>query len=275
MTSAARCSLLVARVGVLAVVVGLVAAGSASGATLEVTTEAEDGPGSLAQTILEAGPGDTIEVPAGEYLLKNGNTLTEQQNVIEGAGVGITTIVPSGGGEAVVEGVNVLDATVAEPLNSGADDGDGPKIETKAQILALIGTLAIFGLILELVRRRRLVERYALLWMSAAIALLVLAIWTEGLEVIADLMGVEEPANAIFILAFGVAFLLLLNFSVATSRLSEETKILAQETARLEQEVRAARGEVPTANGASAEGEADAADARSGEPERPERSAGP
>ena len=65
--------------------------------------------------------------------------------------------------------------------------------------------------------------------MSAAVALLVLAIWTDGLDVIADAMGIEEPANAIFILAFGVIFLLLLHFSVATSRLSEETKILAQE----------------------------------------------
>ncbi len=126
-----------------------------------------------------------------------------------------------------------------------------PAIETKAQILALVGTIAIFLLILELVRRRRLVERYALLWMSAALALLVLAIWTDGLEVIADVMGITEPANAIFILAFGVVFLLLLNFSVATSRLSEETKILAQEAARLDHELRVARGETAGANGAS------------------------
>jgi hypothetical protein len=104
---------------------------------------------------------------------------------------------------------------------------------------------------LELVRRRRLVERYALLWMSAALGLLVLAIWTDGLEVIADVMGITEPANAIFILAFGVVFLLLLNFSVATSRLSEETKILAQEAARLDHDLRVARGETAGANGAS------------------------
>jgi hypothetical protein len=76
-------------------------------------------------------------------------------------------------------------------------------------------------------------------------------------------MGISEPANAIFILAFGVAFLLLLNFSVATSRFSEETKILAQESARLEQELRAARGELGGANGSSA------APAEQGEHERP------
>ena len=102
---------------------------------------------------------------------------------------------------------------------------------------------------LELVRRRRLAERYALLWMLAALALLVLAIWTDGLDVIADLMGIQEPANAIFILAFGVIFILLLHFSVAISRLAEETKILAQENARLDLELREARGEVPGENG--------------------------
>ena len=93
----------------------------------------------------------------------------------------------------------------------------------------MIVTLAIFLLILDLVRRRRLAERYALLWMLAAAALLVLSIWTNGLDVIADAMGIQQPANAIFILAFGVIFVLLLHFSVATTRLAEETKILAQE----------------------------------------------
>jgi hypothetical protein len=213
----------------------LALAAVAFGATLQVTSEADEGPGSLGETILEAGPGDTIEIPPGEYLLTNGDTLIEQGNVLRGAGVGQTTIVPSGGGDALDQ-ITYSGLTVAPAKQAGGDDSS---IETKAQIIALIATLAIFVLILELVRRRRLVERYALLWMGVAAALLVLAIWTDGLDVLADLMGIEEPANAIFILAFGTVFLLLLNFSVATSRLSEETKILAQETARLEQELRA------------------------------------
>ena len=39
------------------------------------------GPGSLGETILEAGPGDTIEIPPGTYLLTNGDTLVAQQNI--------------------------------------------------------------------------------------------------------------------------------------------------------------------------------------------------
>ena len=218
----------------------------AGAATLEVANENDAGPGSLGATILEAGAGDTIVLGPGTYPLTEGETLVAQGNILRGAGEDRTTIVPTGGGEAV-NSSNVVGATIGEPLNP--KDESGSEIETKAQIIALIGTLAFFLLILDLVRRRRLVERYALLWMSVAIFLLVLSVWTEGLDVLADAIGIAEPANAIFLLAVGAAFLLLLNFSVATSRLSEETKILAQEAARLEQELRAVRGESPSANG--------------------------
>ena len=246
------------RVALLAVLASLIVVAPAAGATLTVGNENDAGPGSLGETILEADFGDTIVLPAGEYLLTNGDVMVARKLTLEGAGEDATTVVPSGGGEAL-DRVPYSGVSVASALQSdGESESDGgASIETKAQIFALIGTLAFFLLILELVRRRRLVERYALLWMGVAIVLLVLSVWTDGLDVLADVIGIEEPANAIFILAFGAAFMLLLNFSVATSRLSEETKILAQEAARLEQELRAARGEVPSSNGeAAAEPEA-------------------
>ena len=227
----------------IAIAVSLALCGNAAAATLEVENTNEGGPGSLGDTILRAGPGDTIELGPGTYPLTEGETLTAQGNTLQGAGEGVTTIVPTGGGEAVDE-TNVVAATIA-PAENPKDEG-GSQIETKAQIIALIATLAIFLLILDLVRRRRLAERYALLWMLAGFALLVLSIWTGGLDVIADVMGIQEPANAIFIIALGLIFVLLLHFSVATTRLAEETKILAQENARLDLELREARGEEPS-----------------------------
>lgn len=119
------------------------------------------------------------------------------------------------------------------------DGGEG--LDTQIQLIALAVTVLIFVFILDLVRRRRLVERYALLWMIAGFSLIVLAVWRDALELLADFMGIAYPPNALFIVAMGVAFVLLLHFSVATSRLSEETKILAQEIARLDHEVRAQR----------------------------------
>jgi hypothetical protein len=234
----------------LTVIAVLALAPAVFAATLHVTSEAEQGPGTLGEVILAAGPGDIIEVPAGNYPLTHGDVLLAQANTIHGAGADVTTIVPTGGGEAITS-ANVVDATIAPAQHpTDAEDNTGTSsIEPRAQIIAVAVVLAIFLLILDLVRRRRLVERYALLWMGAAFVLLVLSIWTGGLDVLADVMGIQLPANAIFILAFAMIFLLLLNFSVATSRLSEETKILAQESARLEQELRVLRGESGTANG--------------------------
>ncbi len=115
------------------------------------------------------------------------------------------------------------------------------EVGTRAQIVAVIVAGIFLGVVLELVRRRRLVERYALLWMLGALALLVLAIWRGALNDLADALGIISPPNALFLIALGVVFVLLLHFSIATSRLSEETKILAQEVARLDADARTAR----------------------------------
>ena len=111
----------------------------------------------------------------------------------------------------------------------------------KPQIIAVVGTIFFLALVIDLVRRRRLVERYALLWITAAIVLVVLAVWEGALEAIADAFGILSPPNALFLLGLGAVFILALHFSVAFSRLSEETKILAQEVARLDHEQRRIR----------------------------------
>lgn len=198
------------------------------------------------EAILLAEPRATLVIPPGEYVLTEGEALEQKDLTLRGAGEDKTTVIPSGGGEAFDDpGVTYEELTVgtpllpAEPAESGEVATASGEISTRAQVIAVIATLAIFLFVLELVRRRRLVERYALLWMTAALALLVLAIWTDGLDVIKDLMGIEDAANAIFILAFGVAYLLLLNFSVVSSRLGEETKVLAQEVASLEERLAA------------------------------------
>ena len=131
-------------------------------------------------------------------------------------------------------------------------------LDNRVRIVAVIVTAFMLGIVLELVRRRRLVERYALVWMLVALGLLVLAIWNQLLGEASHLLGISVPSNALFIAAFAVAFLLLLHFSVITTRLSEETKILAQEVARLDAEMRAARA--TRANGVGDGAEAAVAD---------------
>ena len=227
----------------------LVVIAGVAGALLPSIATAEEikvvsGP-DLNDAIVLAEPGDVIVLPAGAHLLTEGEALEEKNLTLRGAGEDVTVVIPSGGGEAFDDdGVSTERLTIGDPLqpaeeSDAPDDDAGGAISGKAQVIALVATAGIFLFILELVRRRRLAERYAILWMGAGFALLVLSIWTGGLDVIADAMGIQEPANAIFLLAFALGFLLLLNLSVASSRLSEETKILAQEVARLDQELRA------------------------------------
>ena len=225
------------------VALALVLPAVAAGDEIEVAAA----PPTLGEAILLAEPGDTIVLEAGTFFLTEGDALEEKDLTLRGAGVGETIVIPTGGGEAFEDpGVTTENLTEGDALqpeeSAGSGDEDASasgEISTRAQIIAVIVTFAMFLFILELVRRRRLVERYALLWMTATFALLILAIWTDGLDVLKDLMGIEDAANAIFILAFGVAFLLLLNFSVVSSRLGEETKILAQEVAGLEERLAA------------------------------------
>jgi hypothetical protein len=111
-------------------------------------------------------------------------------------------------------------------------------MELRIQLVAIGGTLVLFLIVLELVRRRRLLERYALVWLGSAIVLLVLGIWQGLLGKIANAIGVFYPPTALFVIAFGFILLLLLHFSTAVSRLTDQSKVLAQRLALLEQRQR-------------------------------------
>jgi len=111
-------------------------------------------------------------------------------------------------------------------------------MQTKLQVVAIIASSSLVLIVFELLRRRRLIERYALLWLASALALLLLSIWTGLLEVISKAVGIIYPPNALFMIAFGFVLVLLLHFSLAISRLSGETKVLAQKVARLDKDVR-------------------------------------
>ena len=108
-------------------------------------------------------------------------------------------------------------------------------MDVRIQIVGIIGAAALLLTILELVRRRRLLERYALLWLLAGVTLLGLAIWRGALEELAELVGIASPPNALFFVAFGFVLVLLLHFSVAVSRLTDQSKFLAQRVALLEE----------------------------------------
>ena len=111
-------------------------------------------------------------------------------------------------------------------------------MQTRMQVVAILAAVALLLIVLELVRRRRLMERYALLWLFSATVILALAVWQGALNQLAELMGIFSAPNALFFVAVGFILLLLLHFSAAMSRLTDQSKVLAQRQAILEQRVR-------------------------------------
>ncbi len=107
-------------------------------------------------------------------------------------------------------------------------------MELRIQIVAVVLTAILLFGVLELVRSRRLLERYAILWLFSAAVLLGLSIWRDLLEDVAAAVGIYYAPSALFAIAFGFILVLLLHFSVAVSRLSEQSKVLAQRLALLE-----------------------------------------
>jgi hypothetical protein len=114
----------------------------------------------------------------------------------------------------------------------------------RVSIAAAIASVLLLLVVFELIRSRRLRERYALLWLLTGVVLLVLSVWRGGLDTIAGWFGISGYPPAI-LFAVGILFILLvlLHYSTVISRLSDQSTILAQRLALLEERFREERNE--------------------------------
>jgi di/tricarboxylate transporter len=113
----------------------------------------------------------------------------------------------------------------------------------KVSIAGAIASVLFLLVILELIRSRRLRERYALLWLTSGVVMLALSLWRGGLNTIAEWFGVRSYPPAV-LAAVGALFVLavLLHYSTVISRLSDQNTILAQRLALLEERLRRGEG---------------------------------
>jgi hypothetical protein len=101
-------------------------------------------------------------------------------------------------------------------------------------ILASAASIILLLSVLELVRRRRLREKYALLWILTAIVLLILSLWRGLVDSIAIALGISY--GPLITIGVGALFVLivLLHYSTVISALTDRTVELAQHVAMLE-----------------------------------------
>jgi hypothetical protein len=106
-------------------------------------------------------------------------------------------------------------------------------------VVAAVASGALIVVIFELIRRRRLRERYALLWLATGLVLLALSLWRDGLNTIAGWVGVTGyPPAVLFAVATLFILVVLLHYSTVISRLTDQNTILAQKLALLEEKLR-------------------------------------
>jgi hypothetical protein len=106
-------------------------------------------------------------------------------------------------------------------------------------LFAALTSVLLLGIVIELIRERKLRERYALLWLATAGVILFFAVWRSGLHELSKALGVAYPPNALFVLALLFVLVLLLHFSTVISKLSDRSTALTQRLALLEERLRA------------------------------------
>jgi|SRR3954447_24079429 len=111
----------------------------------------------------------------------------------------------------------------------------GAATPLKVSIAATAASLVLVLVVFELIRSRRLRERYALLWLVTGVVLVVLSAWRSGLNTIAGWFGVRGyPPAVLFAVGLLFVILVLLHYSTVISRLADQNVILAQRLALLE-----------------------------------------
>lgn len=100
-------------------------------------------------------------------------------------------------------------------------------------VFALLGALVTLGFMVELLRRRRLREKYAALWIVVALVVLVAALFPPLTIRAADLVGIDAPVNLLFFLGLMVLLVVCVQLSAEVSELEHENQALAEESALL------------------------------------------
>ena len=104
-------------------------------------------------------------------------------------------------------------------------------------VLGLFGGVTTLGVLFELLRRRKLREKYAAFWIIVAVATIVIAAYPPVLYAAADLTGVKVPSNLLFFLAIIALMVVSMQHSHELGRMEERTRTLAEEVALLRMRV--------------------------------------
>lgn len=108
---------------------------------------------------------------------------------------------------------------------------------SRIHILAIAASLFVIVLIFQLIRRRKLREEYAIVWLLGSVVLLVFAVWRDLLDLIAHAVGVYYAPAILLLVGIFFGGLIYLHFTVVISRQADQAKNMAQEIALLKEKL--------------------------------------
>ncbi|GAA3874211.1 hypothetical protein GCM10022381_16290 [Leifsonia kafniensis] len=104
-------------------------------------------------------------------------------------------------------------------------------MSTASYILGIVGALLTLGVVVEMLRRRRLRERHAIWWLIAGILALVVGVFPVTLTWAAGVVGVAAPTNLIFFVSVAILFLVCIQHSAELTALESQSQLLAEKLA--------------------------------------------
>ena len=104
-------------------------------------------------------------------------------------------------------------------------------MSTATYILGIVAALLTLGVVIEMLRRRRLRERHAIWWLIAGILALIIGVFPQVLVWASGIVGVEVPTNLIFFVSVFILFLVCIQHSSELTDLEDKTRVLAEEAA--------------------------------------------
>jgi len=115
------------------------------------------------------------------------------------------------------------------------------------RIIALSIAAAVLATTVEMIRRRKLREEYAMLWLSTSLVLTVLAIFPQIPFFLNQALGINY-LTMLMLSCFLFLAMIVMHYATAISRDAEHIRQLAQQVALLKEEVERLRKQTQQAS---------------------------
>lgn len=107
-------------------------------------------------------------------------------------------------------------------------------MNTVQYVLGIVAALFTFGIVIEMLRRRRLRERHAGWWLVAGLLAVIISVFPQVLEAAATAIGFEVPVNLVFFVSLFILFLVALQHSSELTKLEAHNRAIVERLIVLE-----------------------------------------